>query len=331
MTKTSNPLRPMAKVDSPMIHANHLLKPTAITLFSGVGGSSLALRNLGHEVITHDFDRAACASLYANGFSVVQGDVREVDFTDSLYKDVTLVEGGPPCQPFSQGGRNAGQNDPRDMIPEMQRCIAQVQPKFFILENVRGLASPRHSDYLNLRIAEFAAMGYHVEAQVLDAAHYGVPQSRKRLFILGKRVDQITVGPWEPPAIWWPERYGRAHTMARALGWTRATTYERNQMAPEAARVAFDDPRWMWPHQRPSTTVVGSFRPDVQAAPGFRSAGDGPRQNAPGSVVTTVKERLILQGLPEDWKVAGSKAAVDLQIGNSVPMPLIQALASANR
>lgn len=326
-------LKPLAPVDKPVLHANDLLKPTGLTLFSGVGSSSLALRNLGHEVITHDFDRAACASLLANGFSVVQGDIKQVDFRDSLYRDVTVVEGGPPCQPFSQGGRNAGSNDPRDMIPEMQRCVAEILPRLFVLENVRGLASPRHANYLDQRVSEFKAMGYHVEWQVLDAADYGIGQSRKRLFIIGKRIDAIEESRrWfgDYPAISWPERSRRRKTMARVLGWTEATVYARNQEAPEAARVAWDDPRWRWPLHRPSTTVVGSFMPQVQAAPGFRSAGDGPRQNAPGSVVTTVAERLTLQGLPPNWAVAGSKTAVDLQIGNSVPMPLVQMLVSHN-
>ena len=68
----------------------------------------------------------------------------------------------------------------------------------------------------------------------------------------------------------------------------------------------------------------------MQAAPGYRKAGDGPRQNAPGSVVTTQAERLILQGMPADWKVCGSKAKVDLQIGNSCPNPLLKALIAPN-
>lgn len=81
---------------------------------------------------------------------------------------------------------------------------------------------------------------------------------------------------------------------------------------------------------RPSTTVVGSFRPEVQAAPGYRRAGDGPRQNSPGSVVTTLRERLILQDMPEDWVVCGSKSKQDLQVGNSVPCGLMRDIIDLN-
>ena len=305
--------------------------PTAVTLFSGLGSASKALRDLGFRVLAHDFMREACSSLVENGFDVVQGDIRAVDFSDPIYRNVQVVVGGPPCQPFSQGGRNAGENDPRDMIPDFQRCVAEILPRFFILENVRGLASPRHKDYLERRVAEFEAIGYTVEWKVLDSADHGVGQSRKRLFLMGVRVDVLADRArdpfeWRSKPIIWPHRK-RQRTMADVLGWTPTTCRERNLLAPEAAH---DDEKALWPMARPATTVVGSFRPEVQAAPGYRSAGDGPRQNAPGSVVTTPEERLVLQGMPRDWKVVGSKGKVDLQIGNSCPNPLLNALLIGN-
>lgn len=306
--------------------------PTAVTLFSGLGSSSKAARDLGFDVLAHDFMPEAVASLNANGFDAVQGDIRQVDFTDPIYADVRLVVGGPPCQPFSQGGRNAGENDPRDMIPDFQRCVAQTLPELFILENVRGLAGPRHRAYLDRRVAEFEAIGYHVEWKVLDAADHGVGQSRKRLFVIGVRVDMEASRQGRP--ILWPFRQ-RQITMAAALGWTPEDCWERNQAAPEPARinplsVDLGDVRHLWPLDRPATTVVGSFMPEIQAFPGYRSTGDGPRQNAPGSVMTTPEERLVLQGMPRDWKVLGSKTKVDLQIGNSCPNPLLKALIRPN-
>ena len=303
--------------------SSHL--PEAVTLFSGMGSSSKAARDLGLSVLAHDFMPEACASLNANGFDVIQGDIRQVDFTHPIYSAVRLVIGGPPCQPFSQGGRNAGENDPRDMIPDFQRCVAQTLPEVFILENVRGLAGPRHKAYLDRRVAEFEAIGYVVEVRVLDCAEYGAPQSRKRLFMIGRRVDIVERDTVRWP-ISWPKKQPEI-TMAQALDWTVETCIERNLLAPEAAH---DASAALWPLARPSTTVVGSFRPEVQAAPGYRSTGDGPRQNAPGSVVTTPEERLVLQQMPRDWKVVGSAGKVGLQIGNSVPNGVIRALAAAN-
>lgn len=80
-----------------------------------------------------------------------------------------------------------------------------------------------------------------------------------------------------------------------------------------------------WTHNRPSTTVVGTFRPEVIAGPGYRKAGDGPRQNAEGSVVTSVAERLVLQGYPPQFALEGSKSAVALQLGNAVCPPVARA------
>lgn len=302
--------------------------PDGITLFSGLGSSSKALRDLDFDVLAHDFLPEAVASLNANGFDAVGGDIRQVDFTNPIYGNVRVVAGGPPCQPFSQGGRNAGENDPRDMIPDFQRAVAQILPELFILENVRGLAGPRHRAYLDRRISEFEAMGYHVEARVLDAAEHGVGQSRKRLFVIGVRLDVD-----DSDRIYWPIKE-RKVTMAQALGWSAADCLERNHQAPEAAWCKpdqdADDQHYLWPTLRPSTTVVGSFMPEVQAAPGYRSTGDGPRQNAPGSVVTTLEERLLLQQLPRDWKVEGSKTKRDLQVGNSVPSKFFRTLIHLN-
>lgn len=321
------------KVDAPKLRqawpSPHPYLPTGVTLFSGLGSSSLALRSLGHRVLAHDFMREACSSLVENGFDVVQGDIRAVDFKSAIYRNVQVVVGGPPCQPFSQSGRNLGKDDRRDMIPDFIRCVADILPRFFILENVRGLAGPRHREYLAGRIAELEALGYKVEYRVLDAADYGTPQSRKRLFVMGTRVDVLEERGQDFPA-YWPTKVDHKVTMAEALEWSREECFRRNQQAPEAARLAWPNAGWDWAMSRPAVTVVGSFMPEIMAAPGYRNAGDGPRQNAPGSVYTTQAERLLLQEMPSDWKVVGSKTKVDLQIGNSCPNGLLRRLLEPN-
>lgn len=77
-----------------------------------------------------------------------------------------------------------------------------------------------------------------------------------------------------------------------------------------------------WVHERPSTTVVGSFHPDIQAAPGYRKAGDGPRQNAPGSVRISIEQAAVLQSFPADFPWQGSKSKQFQQVGNAIP-PLL--------
>jgi site-specific DNA-cytosine methylase len=301
----------------------------AVTLFSGLGSSSLALRSLGFHVLAHDFMSDAVDSLHANGFTDAQHiDVRQIDYNDPRYQGVEVVAGGPPCQPFSQSHDGDGRFDPRDMIPEFIRAVAELLPRLFVMEEVQTLTWAKHRDYLEMVEADLRAIGYEVEHRVLNAADYGIPQARKRLFIVGRRVDTITTKVDSiDSAIEWPCKDDYVPiTMAEALNWSAQTCWERNQQAPEPARCSSQiyDERYLWPLHRASTTVVGSFKPEVQAAPGYRKAGDGPRQNTPGSVVTTLTERLALQGLPSDWIVRGSASKQALQVGNSVPMPLIR-------
>lgn len=304
---------------------------TAVTLFSGIGSSSLALRRLGYRVLAHDKMPEAVQTLQANGFEAREISVADIDYFDpeyaEHYSDVEVLVGGPPCQPFSQGANNDGQYDPRDMIPQFIRAVRQLQPKVFIMEEVKTLTWKRHIAYLLKVIDDLADAGYQIDYKILKASDYtNVGQARERLFVIGVRDDvaeaRVAAGY---DAVFWPEKREEPPvTMAQRLGWDRATAAERNLQTPKPGGD------WSWVFERPSTTVVGSFRPDVQAAPGYRKTGDGPRQNTPGSVVTTFEERLKLQGLPSHWEVCGSQAKRDLQVGNSCPTPLLEELIDIN-
>jgi DNA (cytosine-5)-methyltransferase 1 len=301
------------------------LRPKAITLFSGLGSSSKALRDLGYQVLAHDIMPEAVATLRANGFDACLANVKEIDYSDPRYSDVEWVIGGPPCQPFSQAHQGDGEYDERDMIPEFIRAVAEVLPKGFIMEEVKTLTWKRHAAYLERVETDLRALGYRVEHRVLNAADHGIGQARKRLFIVGIREDVAL--RWEAhgiDAIQWPDTsLYQPVTMAEALGWTRDEAVRRAHAAPR-----YGTPDWVF--EKPAPTVVGSFRPDVAAKPGWRKPGDGPRQNTPGSVVTTLEERLKLQDMPADWNIAGSKAKQDLQVGNSVPCGLIRDLIDIN-
>lgn len=291
-----------------------------ITLFSGVGCSSLALRNLGFEVTAHEFNEDACDSLRANGIKVVEGDVRSVDFT--IYAGADVVEGGPPRQPFSQAHDGDGRFDPRDMIPEFIRAVAEVLPKVFVMEEEQALTWRRHRDYLDHVKSCLEVLGYRVEWRVLNAAEHGHAQARKRLFLVGIRAD-LGYAPR------WP--YMRpGPTMAEALNWSAKTCIARN-LAVSDRRAHVTDGKCLWPLDRPAMTVVGSFRPEVMAAPSYRKAGDPPTARpTPGSVMVAEEERKTLMGLPQNWIVCGTRAARDLQIGNGVVVGLMQELININ-
>lgn len=299
----------------------------AVTLFSGLGSSSKALRDLGYTVLPHDMMVEACDTLAANGFQPTLCNVKDVDFTAPRYADVEVLAGGPPCQPFSQAHKGDGRYDERDMIPEFVRAVAEMQPKIFVMEEVKTLAWAKHADYLAKVEDDLRALGYVVQHQVLDASDYFIPQARKRLFVVGVRqdvADSETRQRVLRGVIAWPVKSTTKQTLGEALGWDLGDAYTAHQNTPNPT----GDYGWVW--ERPGVTVVGSFRADVQAKPGWRKPGDGPRQNTPGSVSLTVEERLVLQDMPRDWIVRGSKAKVDLQVGNSVPCGLIREIIDIN-
>jgi len=306
----------------------NLERPKAVTLFSGLGSSSKALRDLGFDVLPHDFMAEAVETLQANGFTEARRvDVREIDYSDPRYNDVRVLAGGPPCQPFSQSHDGDGRYDPRDMIPEFLRAVAELSPETFVMEEVQTLTWKKHADYLEMVEDHMRTLGYRVDHRVLNAADYGIPQARKRLFVVGVREE--IAQRWEAffpdQVIAWPD--SEIHdtiSLAEALDWDLGDAYEAHQKTPNPVGD------YSWVFERPGVTVVGSFRADVQAKPGYRKAGDPPRQNTPGSVSLTVKERLVLQDMPTDWVVCGSAAKVDLQVGNSVPCGLIREIIDIN-
>lgn len=300
-------------------------KRTAVCLFAGMGATAKGQQDLGLDPVAYELNPVAADTLrhHFGNLNVIEANVKDVDFeTDLAWEDVAVVIGGPPCQPFSQATAGSADYDPRDCIPDFVRAVRDLQPDVFVMEEVKTLLWKKNRPYYDRVVADLEAAGYRVDFRVLDASEHGLPQARKRLFTVGVRND---LGR----DVVWPEKTP-GPTMAEALGWTAGEAFRRNQAAPEAARVNAHDTRWTWPLSRPSTTVVGSFRPDVQAAPGYRKAGDGPRQNTPGSVVITLEEALVLQGMPRDWYLAGNEAQKRLQVGNSCPPALTAAITAAN-
>lgn len=201
----------------PLIEAASVLpendQPTVLDLFCGSGGMSLGFKMAGYhiglgverEALPH---RTHC---YNFGDTCYLGDIR--DITEPIrfahehsLKQIDVIIGGPPCQGFSRVGRGkirsllndpAYIHDPRNQYyREFLRFIEALQPLYFVLENVPDMRYYRDGEELLLQKAlrSFRAMGYLVDSQVLCADHYGVPQTRKRLFIVGNRLGHKI--PW---------------------------------------------------------------------------------------------------------------------------------------
>lgn len=164
------------------------MHPRFIDLFSGAGGMSLGLIQAGWALEAHFEHNQFAFETHELNISSKEsycGDVKEVDF--SRYRGIDLIAGGPPCQPFSVSGKQMGTQDPRDMVPEFLRAVAEAHPRYFLMENVPGLASARFRPYLDAVLQALKNAGYNVTAQILNAADFGVPQSRQRLILAGSR------------------------------------------------------------------------------------------------------------------------------------------------
>jgi DNA (cytosine-5)-methyltransferase 1 len=161
----------------------------AISLFSGGGGMDFALHQSGIDVVySNDISISACETLsrYFPHTDVVQGDIRDL----VSFPDVDLVVGGYPCQSFSLAGNRRPSNDPRTyLFREFARVISTVKPKYFIAENVSGMAGVESGIWFKEQIKLYNELGYYVSHSVINARDYGVPQRRKRILIVGVRRD----------------------------------------------------------------------------------------------------------------------------------------------
>ncbi len=192
----------------------------SLELFSGAGGLALGLEKAGFDsTALVERNKSACTTLRHNRphWNILSDDVRNIRFAD--LGPVELIAGGPPCQPFSMGGKANGYDDHRDMFPQAVRAVRELQPRAFVFENVRGLLRPgfrNYVEYIRLRLAhpDFPisanadwmrnfqrlerhhtshsserGLRYKVTINLANAANFGVPQHRHRVFFIGFRTD----------------------------------------------------------------------------------------------------------------------------------------------
>lgn len=209
----------------------------SVELFAGAGGLGIGLHQAGFKPVNViEWDRYCCDTLRENKArkaksvsmwsAITEGDVRDVDFTRYEGK-IELVSGGPPCQPFSMGGKHKANGDTRDMFPQAIRAVREARPPAFIFENVKGLtrASFRnYFEYIRLQLEHPSVtqrkseswtehharlerhhtsgkrrdLHYRVVTRLLNAADYGVPQRRERVVFVGFR-DDLNI-EWNFPA-----------------------------------------------------------------------------------------------------------------------------------
>lgn len=196
-------------------------RPIAVDLFAGVGGMTLGFEQAGFDVLTSvEIDPIHCAIHKFNFpfWTVLCKSVEDTTGTEIRNnskiadQEIDVVFGGPPCQGFSLIGKRAFDDPRNSLVFHFIRLVVELNPKFFVLENVKGMTVGKHKEFITEIINQFSASGYQVNHnyQVLNAANYGVPQNRERLFLLGCRQDlelpkypeKITFPHQKSPTVW---------------------------------------------------------------------------------------------------------------------------------
>jgi DNA (cytosine-5)-methyltransferase 1 len=383
-------------------------------LFAGAGGWDLAAADLGIHARGVENMKEARATREAAGLETIHDDV----WTFEPDGKASGLIASPPCQTFSAAGKGTGRQALDDVLHAIrvqdyttvarlrecgdaygdERTALVLTPLHFATQYpYEWLAWEQVPTVLPVweACAEvLRAEGWNVWTGLLHSEQYGVPQTRKRAFLLASRHSEVS-----PPTPTHSRYHSRSPerldedvlpwvSMARALGWglgerpsptitgggtetggaepiAKLARYtdrpdwqqgnQRNGGSTEYQRRSVDSPsktitglvrsfNWItepvpaiegdtvedvtWVHDRPSPTIVGSYHPEVVAKPGYRKAGDPPRQKTPGSVRVTVEEAGVLQSFPADYPWQGKSGKQYLQCGNSVPPGLARAALS---
>jgi DNA (cytosine-5)-methyltransferase 1 len=299
---------------------------TVLELCAGAGGQALGLEQAGfeHKALI-EIDADACRTLRHNrpGWDVIQGDI--TTFSAKPYRGVDLVAGGLPCPPFSVAGRQRGEADERNLFPAAFRIIQETEPKAVMIENVRGLLDGRFDYYRELIVERLRSLGYETRFELLNAADFGVPQNRPRVFIIGLRREYV-------PALKMPEKMPRDRNVGDALyglmtagGWTGAAAW-RKAASGIAPAIVGGSKRHGGPDLGPTRSRAAWVTLGVD---GKGIAGRPPAKDFSGLPRLTVAMAAKLQGFPDDWTFTGGKTAAYRQVGNALPPPLAFAVAEA--
>lgn len=377
---------------------------SSIELFAGAGGLAMGVTLAGfksHAVV--EWDKWACDTVRQNqqlgnplvqNWPVVEGDVRSwIDGfdSDSLEGKLDLVAGGPPCQPFSMGGKHGAFRDERDMFPTTVGVIRRLKPRAFIVENVKGLTRSSFHNYYQYILAQlqFPEIGrkpdeswadhaqrlqqfktakrngsiglrYNLWPTLVNAANYGVPQKRERVFIVGFRSD-ISAGwsfPRETHSLdallhdqWVTAEYWDRHRIAKRHRPTQPDSHEA--LIARLRGLGLAPTRQPWktvrdalvgltdPERSEGDAINHRFQPGARPYPGHTGspldlpaktlkAGDHGVPGGENMMVRedgsfryfSVRESARLQTFPDGYAFHGSWTEAMRQLGNAVPVTL---------
>lgn len=361
-------------------------KPLSIGLFAGAFGLDLGMELENFQTVSVvEIDPDSTKTIKLNlphlAQSAIPRDIRSVSAKTLLEEggnflnlgrplkagEVDLVTGGPPCQPFSTAGNRQSVGDPRgSLFMDFIRIVEEVRPRFFLMENVKGLLSapirhrplaqrgqgflPLELDELNgaalqVVLTQMRKIGYSVVYQLLEAADYGVPQNRQRVFFIGSRdAESITFPlPTHNRLNWLTLKDGISELMPKDLDSSlepEFIPYSKNRLKYLALLKEGQNWRSL-PEELQAEAMGGAYQsgggkvgfyrrltwnkpsPTILTSP-HQKATDmcHPEELRP----LTVRECARLQTFPDDWLFFGSTASKYRQIGNAVPVKLARAV-----
>jgi DNA (cytosine-5)-methyltransferase 1 len=334
-------------------------KYNAIDLFCGAGGMSLGLKMASFDIkLGLDFvkDCEDTHNLNFPNIPFICGDISDVSGSQILEKiglkkgELTLVSGGPPCQGFSTvNGKSRFLENPKNkLFVEFVRMIDELSPTWFIMENVTGLLSMNSGAVKEAIFEAFKNIGYNVEAKVLNAAEYGVPQNRKRAIFIGNNAGYKIEFP-EPEygivnnqlGIFTTNQIKPFVTVGDALKGIENDSKLLNHVLPVHAdivlkRMSFvpeggtqkDIPTEFKPPQKFMNTYgrLHSEKPANTIHTRFDVASTGSLYHPKENRALTVREGARLQSFPDTYIFSGKKGSQYRQVGNAVPPLLAHAI-----
>ena len=290
-----------------------------IDLFAGIGGIRIPFEEIGGKcVFTSEFDKFAQQTYEANFGEKPSGDITLINEKDIPSHDVLL--GGFPCQAFSQAGKREGFDDTRGtLFFDVARILSFHQPKAFLLENVKGLKNHDQGRTLKTIIRVLNKMDYNLHVEVLNAKHFGLPQNRERIFIVGFKE---TVNFEFPRKTEIKTRLGDIldqdiddkYTISDQL-WK---SHQARKKKAKSKGYGFGYSLFNAESEYTNTISARYYKDGSEIL--IEQEGKNPRMLAP-------KEAARLQGFPEDFKIPVSNLQAYKQFGNSVPVNVIRAIA----
>ncbi|MBK9576957.1 MAG: DNA cytosine methyltransferase [Fibrobacteres bacterium] len=298
---------------------------TSLEICAGAGGQALGLEKAGfNHLALVEIDSDACATLRKNRpkWHVINGDVKS--FSAHSYHGLDLFAGGVPCPPFSMAGKQLGHNDERDLFPEAIRLISECQPNAVMLENVKGLLSPKFNEYRSNITSKIESLGYACSWNLLQASDYGVSQLRPRVILVALKRHIAPYFTWPEKSQNPPKTVGQLlFDLMNLNNWEGATQW-KDQANAIAPTLVGGSKKHGGPDLGPTRARSAWLELGVN---GGSIAEFAPEPGHIGAPRLTVRMAARVQGFPDSWTITGKKTTAYRQIGNAFPPPVAAAVA----